>query len=71
MKINLKTDERFEGCYNGDTEKWDLYVDADAIMLIPTEISVSQDGETWFNSYLVSAKYVKKANAYELKYKDY
>lgn len=68
-KVNLETDTVFEGCYDADRDTWDLY--AKNIKTIPTELSLSQDGETYWHCYLACAKWLPKQQTYSLIYKEY
>lgn len=70
-QVNLETDKVFDGCYNADKEIWELVATDKDISEIPTDLSLSQDGETYWDCYLVSAKWLPKQQAYSLIYKDY
>ena len=72
-KINLAIAPDYEGCYDADREQWDIYVSeqVSAQIGIKTNLSLSQDGETYWHCYLVSAKWEKKSKKYHLIYKDY
>jgi len=69
LKINLEKDTTYSGCYDADNEQWDVYTtDPKAI---PVDLFLSQDGESYWNCYLVKAQYMRKQNQYHLVYKDY
>ena len=69
-QVNLETDKVFDGCYNADRDTWDLIANKD-ISEIPTNLSLSQDGETYWYCYLVSVKWLPKKQKYSLIYKEY
>lgn len=71
MKINLFNDEKFSGCYDADLEQWDLYITYANIDKIPCKVELSQDGETFWNCYLVKAQYMNRKGIYHLIYKDF
>ena len=71
MKINLFNDEKFNGCYDGDLEQWDLYISCTDIKDIPIIVELSQDGETFWNCYLVKVQYMSRKRQYHLIYKDF
>lgn len=70
-KINLERDKIFSGCYDGDKDQWDIYVNEKDIDALPMDLSLSQDGESYWNCYLVSAKWLQKTMQYHLIFKDY
>lgn len=70
-QVNLETNTVFDGCYNADRGSWDLVATDKNISEIPTDLSLSQDGETYWDCYLVSAKWMPKLQAYSLIYKEY
>ena len=71
MKINLFNDEKFSGCYDADLEQWDLYVSQVDIDELPIVVELSQDGESFWNCYLVKAQYMSRQGQYHLIYKDF
>lgn len=71
IKINIETDKKYQGCYDSDREQWDLFVAEKDIKSIPTDLFLSQDGESYWHAYLIKAKYEPKLMVYSLTYKDY
>ena len=71
MKINLFNNEIFNGCYDMDYEQWDLYISEKDIKNIPIIVELSQDGQTFWNSYLTKVQYMSKQRQYHLIYKDF
>lgn len=70
-QVNLEKDKVFGGCYDADKEQWDVYVNEKDTESIPVDLSLSQDGETYWDCYLVSAKWEPKSMQYHLIFKDY
>lgn len=71
MKINLTSSSKYSGCYDGDFDRWDIYIHANDAESIPVNASISQDGIDYWNCYLVGVKYLKRQNTYQLTYKEY
>lgn len=69
QKINLKTTEIYSGTYNADNDQWELSVDAGYDVSIPLKASISEDGDTYWNCYLVSVKL--DSGYYDLVYRDF
>jgi len=70
--IDLETSADFSGCYNGDKEYWDVYIDACKTSYIPTDLYIRQNKfNPYWNCYLFKVQYLKKQNIYHLIYKDF
>lgn len=70
-KINLMSSNKYSGCYDGDFDRWDIYIHANDAEPIPVNVSISQDGVAYWDCYLVGVKYLKRQNTYQLTYKEY
>lgn len=71
ITINLFNDPIYDGCYDADKERWDLYIDEKNINAIATDAKLSQDGDTFWNCYLVNVFWIPSQQKYHLIYKEY